>query len=63
MSLRNPFGICSFNVSLSRDIKTAVLHPEVKAENLNFNSYIYILYYQSIICLLISDTIANFPDI
>ena len=46
------------------DIKTAnVLHHPMKAKNLNFNTYIYVLYYQSIIRLLFPHTIANFPDI
>ena len=45
-------------------IKTAnVFYHPVKAKNLNFNTYIYILYFQSMFSLLFPHTIANFPDI
>ena len=43
------------------DIKTAnVFHHPVKAKNLNFNTYIYILYYQSSIRFLIAHITAHF---
>ena len=43
------------------DTKTAnVFHHPVKAKNLNFNTYIYILYYQSSIRLLIAHITVQF---
>ena len=45
-------------------IKTAnVFYHPVKAKNLNFKTYIYILYFQSMFSFLFPHTIANFPDI
>ena len=42
------------------DIKTTVFHHSVKAKNLNFNNYIYILYYKSSTRFLFSHIVANF---